>query len=105
MRKRGLLRELNRGPLAPEARIMPLDQAPDADGQCVCVLASLMCNERRRIATLASQSVRGGKLRQLACIMMQHEAPPRTEYEKKREASARQAPNQTQYGGMVATPL
>ena len=26
-RKQGLLRELNPGPLAPEARIMPLDQA------------------------------------------------------------------------------
>ena len=25
--KKGLLRELNPGPLAPEARIMPLDQA------------------------------------------------------------------------------
>ena len=28
--KKGLLRELNPGPLAPEARIMPLDQAANA---------------------------------------------------------------------------
>ena len=27
----GLLRELNPGPLAPEARIMPLDQAANAN--------------------------------------------------------------------------
>ena len=32
----GLLRELNPGPLAPEARIMPLDQA--ASGGCLAAL-------------------------------------------------------------------
>jgi hypothetical protein len=31
MKQKGLLRELNLGPLAPEARIMPLDQAASCE--------------------------------------------------------------------------
>ena len=34
-RIKGLLRELNPGPLAPEARIMPLDQAANVRMQCL----------------------------------------------------------------------
>ena len=37
--QKGLLRELNPGPLAPEARIIPLDQAADACIQGVAVTA------------------------------------------------------------------
>ncbi len=37
--QKGLLRELNPGPLAPEARIIPLDQAADACIQGVVVTA------------------------------------------------------------------
>ena len=33
--EKGLLRELNPGPLAPEARIIPLDQAADSIGGCI----------------------------------------------------------------------
>ena len=38
----GLLRELNPGPLAPEARIMPLDQA----ASCKSFVLSVECNVR-----------------------------------------------------------
>ena len=53
--KKGLLREVNPGPLAPEARIIPLDQAADAsitkyyDVAC----ASCTANEKHRSLGLA----------------------------------------------------
>ena len=38
-RGKGLLRELNPGPLAPEARIIPLDQAANAPSRARCARA------------------------------------------------------------------
>ena len=43
--QRELLRELDLGPLAPEAKIIPPDQAANADGKCM--LASDTCGEHR----------------------------------------------------------
>ena len=58
--QKGLLRELNPGPLAPEARIIPLDQAADADGNHV--LAFEMSNDGTGTAAPAPEA-RGGRLR------------------------------------------
>ena len=53
--KKGLLRELSPGPLAPEARIMPLDQAascswilPDRLAMCVWRRAARVTDEETR---------------------------------------------------------
>ena len=93
---KGAAPDLNPGLLAPEARIIPLDQAPDADGECVCSHRS--CAVGADEPQLLLHRAWGGKLRQTACIMLQHEAPARTKDEKKCDASARQAPNEIQWG-------
>ena len=60
LKKSGLVRELNPGPRAPEARIIPLDQRA-IDSPILCLFSSVVEHQSRKLGAVGSNPT-GGKV-------------------------------------------